>query len=156
MLLCAAFQKDILSCPESVMTGESSTVPGTPVVSGFPPALTVVNPDGTSEACRPCISCKVRTSSLLWPSQNAVCILALCLSFHHRSSTLKSAKHNFDLMTEICSMDFFMHTSIQNLRSWPCTEKVLCSAGGAGGEFSIENERWQGWSTMCTCSSWPL
>ncbi|CAK0786207.1 hypothetical protein CVIRNUC_009420 [Coccomyxa viridis] len=38
--------------------GESSTVPGTPVVSGFPPALTVVNPDGSSEACRPCVSCK--------------------------------------------------------------------------------------------------
>lgn len=28
------------------------TVPGTPAVLGLPPALTVVNPDGSSDACR--------------------------------------------------------------------------------------------------------
>lgn len=36
------------------------TVPGTPAVLGLPPALTVVNPDGSSDACRMVgVDCKV-------------------------------------------------------------------------------------------------
>ena len=42
----------------------STTVPGTPAVLGVPPALTVLHPDGSAEACRLVgLDCKVSTVS---------------------------------------------------------------------------------------------
>ena len=51
----------IISMPGgSSQPDPGTTVPGTPAVLGVPPALTVVNPDGSSEACRLVgLDCKV-------------------------------------------------------------------------------------------------
>ena len=64
---CNAVTKEKLNCtPSPRVQGVSSqpdpstTVPGTPAVLGVPPALTVLHPDGSAEACRLVgLDCKV-------------------------------------------------------------------------------------------------